>query len=103
MVGDVVAEVGLRAAKERRQPDRLDAELLQIIEAVEHAREVADAVAVAVGERARVQVIDGRAPPPRRAAAVVLRLCCVGHPTSLETNFSNDQSWSVCNFSRQRL
>ena len=47
VVGDVVAEVGHRRAVDRRQPERVDAEPLQVVEARAHALEVADAVAVA--------------------------------------------------------
>src|SRR5262249_28123973 len=46
------------------QPDRVDAELLQIAELRRDPRQVADAVAVGVGEAAHVDLVeDGVAPP----------------------------------------
>jgi predicted secreted protein len=53
VVRDVVAEVRLRAVEERRDPEGLDAEIVQVIEAPGDAGEIADAVAVRVGERPR--------------------------------------------------
>ena len=64
VVGDVVAEVGHRRAVDRRQPDRVGAEVAHVLEARGDAAQVADAVAVGVRERARVDLVDdGRAPP----------------------------------------
>ena len=50
VVGDVVAAVGHRRRVPRREPDRVHAEVAQVREPRAHAGEVADAVAVAVGE-----------------------------------------------------
>ena len=47
VVGDVVAVVLAGARIERQQPERVDAEVLQIVELLGQAGEVADAVAVA--------------------------------------------------------
>ncbi|EXF43037.1 hypothetical protein BAY1663_04539 [Pseudomonas sp. BAY1663] len=66
VVADVVAGIDHRRAEHRRQPQRIDAQPLQMVELAQHAREVADAVAVAVGERAWVDLVDGGAFPPRR-------------------------------------
>src|SRR5262249_51262765 len=64
IVGDVIAEVGHRRGGDRRQPDRIDAEPAQIIDALEDSAEIADAIAVAVLEGARIDLInDGRLPP----------------------------------------
>ena len=49
VVGHVVAEVGHRRAEERREPDGVDAEPRQVVEARRDAVEVADAVAVVSG------------------------------------------------------
>ena len=46
VVGDVVAEVHLRRRIHRRDPDGVDAEVFQVVEALGDAVEVADAVAV---------------------------------------------------------
>ena len=64
VVGDVVAEVGHRRGEERRQPDRLDLQRVEMVEVGGDAAQVADAVAVGVGERARVDLVDGAALPP---------------------------------------
>ena len=58
VVGDVVAVVAQRRRVERQQPDRGDAEVLEVVEPLREPDEVADAVAVAVGERAHVQLVD---------------------------------------------
>ena len=64
VVGDVVAGVGLRRGVEGREPDGVDAEGAQVGQARGDAGEVADAVAVAVGPRARVDLVDDRLAPP---------------------------------------
>ena len=66
-VGDVVAVVGHRRHHDRVQPDRVDAEAAQIVEVGSDAVEVADAVAVAVAERARIDLVEHGVGPPRRA------------------------------------
>ena len=64
VVGDVVAGVGLRRGVEGREPDGVDAEGAQVGQARGDAGEVTDAVAVAVGPRARVDLVDHRLAPP---------------------------------------
>ena len=71
VIGDVVAVVAQRRGKKRQQPQAGDAQVLQIIELLNQAREIADAVVVAVGESAHVQLVDDRVLVPqgiRRAA-----------------------------------
>ena len=70
VVGDVVARVGLRAPVERRQPERVDAEGLQVLEVRGDAGQVAQAVAVRVGPRPRDRPGRSRrgATRPRRGA-----------------------------------
>src|SRR5207249_1975845 len=65
--GDVVAVVPKRGWVERQQPDGGDAQVLQVVEPLGEAAEVADAVAVGVGERAHVHLVDDRVlvPPGR--------------------------------------
>ena len=48
VVGNVVAVVAAGARIERQQPQRGDAEVVQIVEPLGQAGEIADAVAVAV-------------------------------------------------------
>ncbi len=69
VVADVVAVVVLRRGVERREPDRVDPQLGQVVEPGDHARQVPDAVAVRVGEAARVDLVD------RRRTATSVRRC----------------------------
>ena len=55
VVGDVVAVVAQRRGIKRQQPERRDAQVLEIIELLGQAPEITDAVAVAVEERPHVQ------------------------------------------------
>jgi hypothetical protein len=64
IVGDVVAEVGHGRDEDGREPYSVDAQRNQVIEALPDAGEVADAVAVCVLERPRVDLIDDAALPP---------------------------------------
>ena len=73
VVGDVVTIVLQRRGKERQQPDRRDAQVLDVVEPLGQAAEVADAVAVAVAECAHVQLVDDRVLVPKRRAAA---RCC---------------------------
>ncbi|MCY1365290.1 hypothetical protein D9M69_521300 [compost metagenome] len=69
IVGHVVAEVLHGGAEEGRDPDRVDAQAGDVVELRRDAGQVADAVAVAVHEAARVDLVDHRAPPPFAVAA----------------------------------
>ena len=46
VVGDVVAVVAVRAREEGLQPDAVDAQVLEMVDPVDEALEVSDAVAV---------------------------------------------------------
>jgi hypothetical protein len=46
----------------------MGAERLQVLQALAQSREVADAVAGPVGERARIDLVDDRLLPPHAAA-----------------------------------
>jgi hypothetical protein len=60
----VVAAVGHRGTEERREPQRFDAQLDEVVQALPNADQVADAVAVPVGEAAGIDLVeDGVAPP----------------------------------------
>ncbi len=65
IVGDVVAAVRERRRVERTQPHRVDAELREIVDAGDDARDVAESVAVRIREAARVDLVDGGLTPPR--------------------------------------
>ncbi len=65
VVGDVVPVVVLGRGVERRDPQGVDTEVAQVGQSRGDAREVADAVAVAVGEAADVDLVDDGVAPPR--------------------------------------
>ena len=81
VVGDVVAAVAQRGWVERRQPQAVDAEPLQVVEPVDQAAQVADAVAVGVGERAHQHLVEDGALVPLRVAARRGRPCGLTRPT----------------------
>ncbi len=58
VVRNVVAVVAAGGGIERQQPERRDAEILQIVELFGQPREIADSVAVAVGKGLDVQLVD---------------------------------------------
>ena len=68
VVRDVVAGVGHRRRVPGVEPERVDAELAQVGQALEHAGEIADPVAVRVGEAAHVDLVDDGVAPPARIA-----------------------------------
>ena len=64
VVGHVVALVHLRGGLERGHPDAVDAEGGDVGQPGDEPGEVAHAVAVAVGEGARVDLVDDGGLPP---------------------------------------
>ena len=50
------------------QPDRRDAQVLQVVELLDQAAEVADAIAVGITERAHMKLVDDRVFVPVRAS-----------------------------------
>ena len=65
IVGDVVAEIMHGRWKYRGKPDGIDIErIAQIVQALDHAVQVTDPVAIAVHETARVDLIDHPRLPP---------------------------------------
>ncbi len=89
VIRDVVAIVAMRRDLKRHQPDRRDAEAVQVIEAAHQAGEIADAVAIGIHVGADRQAVDDRVlvpeivdhsrfargskkdPPGKRVAAVL--------------------------------
>src|SRR5439155_17269255 len=63
VVRDVVAEVGQRRGVERREPERVDAEPDEVVEALHDPAEVADTISVGVLERPGVDLVDDRLLP----------------------------------------
>src|SRR5438045_2899709 len=64
IVRDVVAEVGHRGGKDRRDPDGNDAELNKVRQAASNAKQIADAVLAAILKRPRIYLINDGALPP---------------------------------------
>jgi hypothetical protein len=63
-VRNVVPAVCARRRVERAEPQGVDSELLQIVQPIPKPDQVAEAIAVPVGEALRVDLIEHRAPPP---------------------------------------
>ena len=65
VVGDVVAPVVVRRGHRRVEPDAVDPEPLEVVESRDDAAQIADSVAVGVGERARIDLVEDAVLPPR--------------------------------------
>jgi hypothetical protein len=81
VVGDVVAPVRHGRGVPGVDPDGVDAQLRQVREAGAQARDVPDAVAVAVGEAADVDLVDDGGTPP--GCGRVLLYAGAGHVSSV--------------------
>ena len=68
IIGDVVAVIAQRRRIKWQEPDRGDAELLEIIEFLDQSSEIADAVAIAVADSFDMQLVDDRVFVPQRIA-----------------------------------
>ena len=85
VVADIVPVVVVGRLVDGRQPDDVDAEILQIVELADDPAQVADAVAVAVAKAARVDLVNDAFFPPglvhvfaspfRISSSMVLRCC----------------------------
>src|SRR5262245_39664420 len=67
IVGDVIAEICHWRREDRRQPNRVNAELLQIRQTLCDPAQITNAVAVSVLKRSRIDLIDDAGLPPRSA------------------------------------
>ena len=79
-----IVAVVRRRLEHRREPDRIDAEIAQVIEFRDHPFEIAVAVAVAVLERTRPDLVHGGVVPPVQRAGIefdrtiIVGRCIVG-------------------------
>src|SRR5215468_9664896 len=73
IVRDIVAKVSHGGWKDRRQPERIDPQPLEIIESTGNASQITNAITITVHKRARIDMIDHAALPPQR---------CTGHSPS---------------------
>ncbi len=64
IVANVVAEIFHRRLEERRHPKAINPQPGNVIELFGNARQVADAISIAVRETSRIDLIDDSAAPP---------------------------------------
>ena len=64
VIRDIIALIGERRAVDRLEPEDIDAEILQIIELIDDARKIADAVPVRITEALRIDLIRRFRVPP---------------------------------------
>src|SRR5450631_1078436 len=64
IIANVIAKILHRRRKYRREPDRTNAKLSEIGKPTDDTRQVADAIAIAVLKRARVDLINDSGFPP---------------------------------------
>src|ERR1700733_4357276 len=76
IVSDIVAEIGHRRGVERGDPKCVDAKLYKVIQTLQDTVQIADTIAIAVLERAWINLINDPVLPPS---------CCV-HPTITPQN-----------------
>ena len=65
IIGNVIAEILLRGGVNRRQPNGIDLQTLQIVETLNDSVDVTDSIAVCVLETARIDFIHQGMFPPR--------------------------------------
>ena len=96
VVGDVVAEVDLRRWVDGREPDGVDAEVLEVVEALGDALQVADAIEIRVLKAARIDLVDDGVLPPVSSRleelALGVRCCARRLPSGDERGSSQKQS-----------
>jgi hypothetical protein len=68
IIRNVVTEIGHRGRKDRRQPDRVNSEALQIGQPADNPGDIADPVGIGILERARIDLVENAVPPPGFAA-----------------------------------
>src|SRR3954451_935488 len=61
VVADVIAVVAHGRGEDRTQPDGVHAQVPDVVESLVHARQITDAVAAAVSEGPRIDLVDDAA------------------------------------------
>jgi hypothetical protein len=64
IVADVVTEIGHRRRVDRRKPNGVDPKFAEVGEVRDDARQIADAVAIRIGERSGIDLIHDAIAPP---------------------------------------
>src|SRR5277367_2688429 len=67
VVGNIIAEVPHGRLEDRRNPDRVDAQIGEIAEPARDSCEIAHSIPIGVLERARIDLIDDSGLPPVRS------------------------------------
>jgi hypothetical protein len=65
VIGDIVAKVGHRRSEDRRNPDRIDAEVDQIGQPAGDSVQISHSIVIAILKRPRVDLINDSGFPPR--------------------------------------
>ncbi len=93
VVGDVVAVVASRRGVEGQQPDRIDAQVGDVVELGNQPGQIAHAVVVGIEERLHMQLVDHRVLVPK---AVVLGVGLADHGHGLPGGVSHDATAARC-------
>ena len=75
VIGHIIAEVVHRRREDGRHPDRVHVEAADVVQPADDARQVADAVGVAILIRAGVNLIDDAGLPPQQSPGYSLPCC----------------------------
>src|SRR5580692_10942801 len=70
VIGNVVAEVDLRGGEARGNPDRIDAQIFQVIQLGRDSFQIADTIIVTISEAARINLVEDSVLPPLMAFRV---------------------------------
>src|ERR1700691_2821384 len=82
VVGNVVTVVSQWGRVKRQQPDRVDAQLLQVIELVRQPSKISDAVAITIAKRPHVKLVYDRILVPEVVVLQRQRLPLLFNPSS---------------------
>ena len=74
VIRDVVTPVVVRRHHDRVEPDRVDAQPLEVVEALRDAPQITDAVGVRVHVGPRVDLVQHTVPPPRAPRSILRHL-----------------------------
>src|ERR1035441_1048219 len=76
IIRHIVTKIGHGRRVDRRDPDGINAELDQVVKVLKNPLQIADAVAVSVLERARINLIDDAVLPPSELLHLNKCSCC---------------------------
>lgn len=83
IIGNIISHVHLGGLKDRRKPDDIDTEILQIIQLGNNTRDISNTISIRILEGGRVNLVDRLFPPPVTmscdfASGRHLFFCCSG-------------------------